>query len=296
MGVLVVGDVLTDTVVQLHAPLRHGGDAAAVITDAPGGQGANVARWLVAAGTSDVRLMAAISTHDPADHIARLDGFGITPLLVPVDAPVARIVVITEPNGTERSFLTQRGAGAMLDEHHADMVDLSDVNWCHVSGYVLASASGRQCYARLVQRCAKLCIPVSVDPASISEIASLGPEAFLQAIGHVTLLTPNDAEAAALTNSAEPAVAAKLLLKHADITVVTCGVDGAVTNSNSGGPSRVRAVQTVVVDPTGAGDAFAAGLINWLVSNPDRAVITDGLSAASDLAARAVRRVGAGPS
>jgi sugar/nucleoside kinase (ribokinase family) len=74
MGVLVVGDVLTDTVVQLHAPLRHGGDAAAVITDAPGGQGSNVARWLRAAGTGDVRLMAAISTHDPADHIARLDG------------------------------------------------------------------------------------------------------------------------------------------------------------------------------------------------------------------------------
>jgi sugar/nucleoside kinase (ribokinase family) len=296
MGVLVVGDVLTDTVVQLHAPLRHGGDAAAVITDAPGGQGSNVARWLRAAGTGDVRLMAAVSTHDPVDHIARLDGFGITPLLVLVDAPVARVVVIAEPNGTERSFLTQRGAGAMLDEHHADMVDLSDVTWCHVSGYVLASTSGRQCYARLVQRCAKLCIPVSVDPASISEIASLGPEAFLKAIGHVTLLTPNDAEAAALTNSAEPAVAAKLLLKHADITVVTCGVDGAVANSNSGGPSRVRACQTVVVDPTGAGDAFAAGLINWLVSNPGRTVITDGLNAASDLAARAVRRVGAGPS
>jgi sugar/nucleoside kinase (ribokinase family) len=292
VSVLVVGDVLTDTIVQLHAPLRPGGDAASIITDTPGGQGANVSRWLVAAGVAEVRLLAAASTADPIDHDALLRAARVTPELVLIDAPVARIVVIVEPDGNERSFLTQRGAGALLDEADADTVSLTGVEWCHVSGYLLSSEAGRRCYARLHTRCASLNIPLSVDPASISELLNVGPKRFLELVGQVHLLTPNDAEAFVLTGSHDPGSAAKLLLDSASIVAVTCGAGGVVSNSKKSGPLRLPATASPVVDPTGAGDAFAAGLIRALVSD---ASLIDALRNGVRLGAEAVTQTGAAP-
>ncbi len=292
MTVLIVGDVLTDTVVQLHAPLRPGGDAASTISDSPGGQGANVARWMVAAGATDVRLVAAVSTHDPVDHAGLLAAAGITPLFASIDAPVARIVVIVEPHGVERSFLTQRGAGAMLNASFIDRVDLTGVQWCHVSGYLFASEEGRQCYARLHSRCSEKRIPISVDPASTSELLSIGPKQFLELVGRVNLLTPNDAEALVLTGSREPGSAARQLLQHADAVVVTCGADGVTATSTDTGPIRLAAEPTPVIDPTGAGDAFAAGFITSMISGHSFAAA---LQSGVALAAKAVSAVGAAP-
>jgi hypothetical protein len=73
-GVLVVGDVITDTVVQLRQPIAIGTDAAAEIQDTSGGQGANVARWLRRAGVQSVHLLASVSldTWPELLHIWRL--------------------------------------------------------------------------------------------------------------------------------------------------------------------------------------------------------------------------------
>ncbi len=291
MSVLVVGDVLTDTVVRLHSPLAVGTDAPASITDTPGGQGANVARWLVRAGVPSVKLLAAVSTHDPVDHSAHLRNSGVQPTLVTVDAPVARIVVVVDPAGEDRSFLTQRGAAAELDQAAADATDLTDVAWCHISGYLLASIKGRACYARLRERCDQLQIPISVDPASVAEIIAIGQTGFRSLLNGVHLLLPNEQEARELTG-ADPAAAAHNLLGLATTVVVTCGADGATASSRTTGPLRVPAAPAPLVDPTGAGDAFAAGLICALVAG---ASLLEALTAGSNLAASAVATLGAAP-
>lgn len=291
MGVLVVGDVLTDTVVRLHSPLDVGTDAPASITDTPGGQGANVARWLVRAGASSVRLLAAVSDVDPVDHVSLLAAAGVEPALVTVDAPVARIVVVVDPAGADRSFLTQRGAAARLNAAAADAVDLAGVSWCHVSGYLFSSVEGRACYARLRERCAALHIPVSVDPASVAEILAIGPTAFRVLLEGVHLLLPNEHEARILAG-VDPAAAAHDLLSLATTVVVTCGPGGATASSRSTGPLRVPATPTPQVDPTGAGDAFAAGLIASLMAGSTLLVA---LNAGSRLAAIAVATLGAAP-
>lgn len=292
MTVLVVGDVLTDTVVRLHSPLAVGTDAPASITDTPGGQGANVARWLVRAGVPSVRLLSAVSASDPVDHALHLRKAGIDAALVSVDAPVARIVVVVDAAGTDRSFLTQRGAAALLDAEAADHVDMHGVSWCHVSGYLLSSTPGRACYARLRERCNELSIPISVDPASVAEIAAIGTAAFRSLLSGVHLLLPNEHEARALSTYPETATAANDLLELADTVVVTCSADGAVAASRSTGPLRVPATPAPQVDPTGAGDAFAAGLIASLGNG--EALLT-ALSAGSRLAATAVATLGAAP-
>jgi sugar/nucleoside kinase (ribokinase family) len=290
MSVLVVGDVITDTVVNLAAPMQPGGDAEASITDTLGGQGANVARWLVVAGVTDVRLFGARSTHDVVDYSAALRATGVTAELIPFDAPAPRIVVIVDPHGTERSFLTQRGAASLLAETHAQAVDLDGVQWCHVSGYVLASASGREFYACLQTRCREKNIAISVDPSSISEILRHGAEEFLRLIGPVALLIPNEAEASALSGRSNSHEAAQILAHCADTVVVKRGAAGAVAVTKRAHLVTVPAQPADVVDPTGAGDAFCAGLISALIGG---APLPDALIRGSEFGAKAVEIRGA---
>lgn len=79
---------------------------------------------------------------------------------------------------------------------------------------------------------------------------------------HVDLFMPNDGEAMAITGAADPLVAARELLDLGPQTVIVkCGPDGAVVADADG----LRAVPGIrvehVVDTTGCGDAFCAGVI-----------------------------------
>jgi sugar/nucleoside kinase (ribokinase family) len=70
----------------------------------------------------------------------------------------------------------------------------------------------------------------------------------------------------------------------------TRGAGGAILQEKGGEPIAVAAVPTEVVDPTGAGDAFAAGLLDGLLRG--LALADAGLQAA-DWASRACRHLGA---
>ncbi len=84
-------------------------------------------------------------------------------------------------------------------------------------------------------------------------------------LSKVTVMTPNSSELAALTGRDTGSVAAAadaagvLLSQGARCVVVTMGGDGALL-CEPGGAVRVPAPKVKVVDTTGAGDAFAAGL------------------------------------
>jgi sugar/nucleoside kinase (ribokinase family) len=290
MAVVVVGDLITDTVVQLQQVLARGGDSEATVTDTMGGQGANVARWLCRADVSDVRLVAAASRHDLADHRGVLRLIGVQPDLHFFDAPVPRIVVMVDPSGSERSFLTQRGASMLLDAPHAAAIDLSGIHWCHVSGYLLATESGRRFYVHLRERCSAAKIPVSVDPASISMIQQHGADHYLQLIGRVALLIPNHLESVALTGESEPGRAAQLLREWTDVVVVKLGSDGALSLSSQSGLVRTPAVAATAIDPTGAGDAFCAGVIAGISKGQP---LPKAVGFGARLGAQAVQTIGA---
>jgi sugar/nucleoside kinase (ribokinase family) len=291
-GVLVVGDLVTDTIVRLQQPFASGSDAAASIIDTSGGQASNVAHWLKYLGTPSVHLLSSVSRDDADDHKHRLVTRGITPYLTVVDAPPARIVAVVAPDGAERSFLTQRGASAFLDDRSASDVPLDGITWCHVSGYLLSTDTGRACYARLRTRCHEAKIPVSVDPASISVITELGRREFLRVMGRVAVLLPNSVEAQALTDTRSDTNAARTLADHVGAVVVTQGPAGALATSPKTGTFSVPAEVVVPVDPTGAGDAFAAGLIGALHNGLG---LREGLRAGVSAGALAVTGVGAGP-
>lgn len=100
---------------------------------------------------------------------------------------------------------------------------------------------------------------------------------------------PNDDEARLFTGKDDPvAQAAALVAAGAPTPIVTCGARGAVA---ARGRQRWRcgAYDMPIVDPSGCGDAFAAGVITGIVQEWD---MPRTLVYASALGASAVRAVG----
>jgi sugar/nucleoside kinase (ribokinase family) len=131
-------------------------------------------------------------------------------------------------------------------------------------------------------------MPVSVDPSSA---ALLSPE-FLDHAAGAGLLLPNADEARMLSGEGDPERAARALATRFGEVVVTLGADGALWTD---GRESVRADPVPVeaaVDSTGAGDAFAAGL---LAARLDGAAPAEALAAGARLAAEAVGRPGGRP-
>jgi sugar/nucleoside kinase (ribokinase family) len=126
-------------------------------------------------------------------------------------------------------------------------------------------------------------VSTSVDPQATGAV----PAALVHG---VDLLLPNADELAALTGSPEPGSAATLL-DGVGAVVVTRGALGA-SWVDRGGVRSVAAPDVRVVDPTGAGDAFDAGVLTaWLAGGTPEAALAAGCAAG----AAAVTRRGARP-
>jgi sugar/nucleoside kinase (ribokinase family) len=89
------------------------------------------------------------------------------------------------------------------------------------------------------------------------------PRALLaQVLPHVDVFMPNDGEAMAITGAADPLIAARELHDLGAATVIVkCGPDGAVVADADGMRAIPGLAVPAVVDTTGCGDAFCAGVI-----------------------------------
>jgi sugar/nucleoside kinase (ribokinase family) len=283
--IVVAGDVMSDVVATLGGPIAHGSDTAARIVQRGGGAAANVAVWLARAG-APVTLIARVGD-DLAGRITvedlRKEGVDAR---VPVDPllPTGTCIVLVEPGG-ERTMLPDAGANAALAP--APLPD--DARHLHVAGYALLHAGSRPAALALMAAARAAGLTVSVDPSSAAPLARTGPPAFLEWVAGADLLLPNRDEAAVLTGLADPEGAARALAAHAREVVVKLGGDGALWTDGER-LERAPAVPVPEADTTGAGDAFAAGLLAARAAGADP---REQLRAGCALAARAVARSGA---
>lgn len=101
-------------------------------------------------------------------------------------------------------------------------------------------------------------------------------EALLELLGHVDLLLLNDSEARQLSGHHNLAVAAERILAMGPrYVVIKKGEYGASLVWDAGHFALPALPLPNVVDPTGAGDSFAAGLVgmvSWLNSTEERAL------------------------
>lgn len=136
---------------------------------------------------------------------------------------------------------------------------------------------------RAVRRiCSAAAVPVCLEPVSLPLIGRIIPS-----IPGSALFTPNVAEAEAILGctitTLEEAQAAALAFREReiDIAVITLGGGGAVY-ATSEGSGHVPAIQTEIVDESGAGAAMTAGIICGLMHRfPIDEAVALGASAAS---------------
>jgi sugar/nucleoside kinase (ribokinase family) len=284
---VVLGDVMVDVVARLDGPVAPGSDSPARVAFQGGGQAANTAGWLAVAGARVAlvgRVGADAAGRDAVDELAAL---GVeTRLSVDSERSTGTCVVLVAPDG-ERTMFPDAGANAGLAV--ADLPDdlLEAGDHLHVAGYALLRDGSRDAALSAVERAGAAGMTVSLDPSSAALLSG-----GLRRLGKgVDVVVPNELEAQALTGMSDPSTAARALAESFAEVVVTLGEDGALWTDGSE-MLRVSAPAADVVDTTGAGDAFAAGL---LAARARGAGPREALEAGCALAARAVTVTGARP-
>jgi sugar/nucleoside kinase (ribokinase family) len=288
-GVVVVGDVATDVVVVLSGEPAPGSDRPASIRSRGGGAGANVAVHLARLGMP-VSLAGCVGDDAAAAGLrVELTAAGVQLALRTVPgAATGTVVSLVEPGG-QRSMLADRGAN--LDLTPDDVPAVPPGGHLHLSGYTLLDPGPRAAGLAAMAAAVDAGCTVSVDPASTGPLRDYGVDRWLADTAAATVLLPNADEARLLTGCADAIDAARALAARHPVVAVSLGADGAVW---AAGTTLVHrpAHPTEVLDTTGAGDAFAAGLLAaWLGSpqaNP-AAALDAGLARAAEV----VRRPGA---
>lgn len=287
--VVVIGDVATDVVAVLRGEPAPGSDRPASIRTRGGGAGANVAVHLAALGVP-VTLAGCVGDDAAAALLrAELTAAGVRlALRTAPGTATGTVVSLVEPDG-QRSMLADRGANLALEP--ADVPPLPPGGHLHLSGYALLDAGPRAAGLAALASAAAAGCTVSVDPASLGPLRGYGVDRWLEDTAAATVLLPNADEARLLTGYDDVVAAARSLAGRHEVVAVSLGADGALWASGEVLVHR-PAHPTDVVDTTGAGDAFAAGLLAaWLTSRD--AEPADALDAGLARAAEVVRRPGA---
>ena len=271
---MVIGDVIEDIIVISNSERKANTDNPASIQSTPGGSGANFAVWLASLSV-ETELIARVSNKDKERLESYFKSVKVTPSLqTDQSLETGKIVVLVE--GNQRTFFTDRAANLKLEQQKLPATDL-----LYVSGYSVLSLGKDQTQA-LIKEAKHSGALVAVDPGSTSFIEGFGVTNFLEAIQGADILFPNKEEY-------------ELLSKDHQLTslfpeiVVTKGEQGAELV----GVAHVDAKSVEAIDPTGAGDAFAAKYIAERLSGSSP---IEALEYANDFAALAVTRPGGQPS
>jgi ribokinase len=289
--IVCVGDIITDVLAVLLAPLAPDSDTPARIQVAGGGQAANTAAWLAASG-AQVTLVGAVGDDQAGrDRIAELTAAGVhVAAQVCPGAATGAIVVLSTDAG--RTMVTDRGANLLLSPQ-AVQDGLDGAGRLHLSAYTLLDAGSRDAGLHALAQAQARGIKVSVDAASAQPLRHVGPQVFLSWVRGADVLLTNADEAQVLAGDGPPQEQARrLAAATGGSAIVKLGARGAVWALPTGELLSRPAPQVTPVDSTGAGDAFAAGLLAALAAGaqPDEA-----LRAATALGAQAVTSLGARP-
>ncbi len=292
--VVVVGDLVTDTVARADRPLVKGSDTPSTVTVHGGGSGANIAAWLAVEGAA-----AAFVGRRGADVSGRtrdmeLMGYGVDARLVmDQDRLTGNCVVMVTHKG-DATVLADPAASAALTPEDLPKDLFSPGSHLHLSGYTLLHEGSRAAGRRALEWARQQSMSVSVDAASFAPLERVGAQAFLEWTSPARLCLARQDEARVLTGLDDAEKAAGQLAVHYPQVVVTVGADGAMwLGGGERAPVRVPAEPVSgVVEPTGARDAFCAGFLPaWLAGKPP----TEALASGCRVAAEALHHAGGRP-
>jgi sugar/nucleoside kinase (ribokinase family) len=273
-----IGDLVLDVSTRPQAAIAADTDTPSANRLEAGGQAANVAAWAASCGAA-ARLVTRRSA-DPAGRMAeeRVRARGVEVVGPTGPEPAGIIVALISADGT-RAMLTDRGAGPLLAAADLQAGWFDGVRWLHVSGYALTAEPVIGAALAAAARVRAQGGRVSVDLASVAAIEAAGPRAFL---GRVAECRPAIVFGTQAELQYDPQPAPLVVAKRGHLGA---GLRGTTEVDRPARPADV-------VDPTGAGDALAGGMLAALAAG---ALPTAALEAGLEAAARCVGRRGAMP-
>lgn len=274
-----MGDLVEDVVVHLLEDVNVASDTRSVVTRRRGGSAANMIEAACRAG-GRARFIGQVGD-DPTGRwlTEQLENVGAD-VVVRWRGRTGTIVVLVDPSG-ERTMLADRAACTELSD--PDPAWLNGLHTLHIPYYSLVGEPLATTTRTLAGWANERGIRVSVDASSAALLQHDGAETALERIAalHPQVVVANELEAEVLGPGLHPdrLGGATVVVKH--------GADPAVVLQSGSAPLLIAGVPLDDVrDTTGAGDAFAAGL---LLSLADGADVTTAVRHGHDVAAAALR-------
>lgn len=205
----------------------------------------------------DPLIMATIG-EDGAPYLDRLSKLGIS----------TRTVKTIESSYTAQAFITTDADNNQITAFHPGAMSFSHYNKVAEAGkpkLAIVAPDGRDGMLQHAKDCAELNIPFIFDPGQGLPMFS-GPE-LASFIELATYVAVNDYEAELLTERTGLSLGS--IAERVDALIVTRGDQGAEILAN-GQQFDIPCVKAdAIVDPTGCGDAFRAGLLYGLSNSMD---------------------------
>jgi ribokinase len=275
--VVVLGSVNVDLIVEVSELPRPGETVIGNdVKRAPGGKGANQAVGLARLGRQ-VELVGRIGDDEHGEWMrATLEREGVSTRLLRttpgVPTGTALISVARDVMGTqENTIVVAPGANARVsvaDLDADDVIEALAVAPAVLTQYEVPAETVAALSERV--RTGLLILNPAPPPPQRRDITP-------QLLDRVDVLIPNRTELARLTERNVPIVfsqvvsAARALrdVGYSGDVVVTLGTEGAIVLTRYGDVRPVPSIKVATVDPTGAGDAFCATLVDRLLLGDD---------------------------
>jgi sugar/nucleoside kinase (ribokinase family) len=236
----------------------------------PGGCGSNVAVGLSSLGVPTA-LVGWIGNDTAAGLITHTwDLVGLDYRYVHQDSKLQTAVSVgLIDKQSQPRFIHTPGANSLLSENDLKVLELSEqgVRAIHVAGYFVLPGLLNDRLKEPLYEAKSLGIFTSLDVVRSPNMDQ--PQFLWPLMPYLDIFMCNAYEASHLSGKNDPIEAAsKLRTYGADIVIVKLGAEGCWVEG-AGISQRVPGVDVEIVDTSGAGDAFAAGLIASILDGFD---------------------------
>ncbi|HEX4504112.1 MAG TPA: adenosine kinase, partial [Alphaproteobacteria bacterium] len=173
--------------------------------------------------------------------------------------PTARCLILITPDA-QRSMNTYLGASSYLDQSDLDAGLIGSAQITYLEGYLFDRPDAKAAFfaaAKIAHDAGRKVALTLSDTFCVSRHHA----EFTQLVGHVDILFANEGEAAELTGEKDFDASVKALAAKCPVVCVTHGPHGSVIASGGQVHRIAAAPVTQVVDTTGAGDLYAAGVL-----------------------------------
>ncbi|MEN3295010.1 MAG: adenosine kinase [Burkholderiales bacterium] len=205
----------------------------------------------------DPLIMATIG-QDGAPYLARLDGLKIS----------TRCIRTIESSYTAQAFITTDADSNQITAFHPGAMTMSHQNKIADAGAIkvaIVAPDGRDGMIQHAEDCASLNVPFIFDPGQgLPMFNGAELEHFIELATYVAV---NDYEAELLTG--RTGLSLEAIAQRVSALIVTRGEQGAEIFTNGGRIDIPCVTADRVVDPTGCGDAFRAGMLYGLTNGMD---------------------------